>query len=148
MKKYRTMIIPFLLVLIAAGLGCNGKKQLCCLEYNYEGDQVEQDEATYCNKHRDAILRFILEVDAKDEQVDRLEQSKVFYEQVMDCASVACIESAINDVATPERLRERYLDRHNAAEQETQLDESSKAGLILCGFDHAIQGTEQTINEE
>ena len=144
MKKTKLIAVILFQALLIVGLiqfyGCNN--QLCCLQY-----EVGSDMATYCNNHRDAVGKFIRKVDGESEQKIRLSNFIQFYESIKSCTTVECIETMINSDTSLPGFETIYEHEHQYAEQDTQVDSSLKAKLILCGFKHAIDAMEQNLYE-
>lgn len=130
------------LFLLSAAEGC--KSQLCCVKY---GPQT--DEATYCNNHRSAVGTFVRQA-APDttKMLDRLNNFKTFYKTIEGCETVDCIGNQIENATTLPGFAERYKTEHDFAEKDTQINADMKAKLILCGFKHAMDALDQTINKD
>lgn len=134
-----TLLVLGLALVLAS---CNKPDRLCCLQHDPETDQ-----ATYCNNHRDAVLKFVREVPGTADRLVRLSRFEDFYDTIDDCGTVDCIESAIEVDTALVRFKERYQDEHYYAERDTDVTQEQKVKLILCGFKHAIDGERQTLGE-
>jgi hypothetical protein len=145
MNQSRKRLAVLLLLISLAGcvLHCPTKPVLCCL--NYEPDT---NKVFYCNNHRDAANKFIRAADSDSQMIARWNDFKQFFNSVMDCTTVVCIEAQINADTTLPGFRQLYETEHGWAEDETNIDDPRlKAELILCGFRHAILAFEQTMKQ-
>ena len=143
MRKVRvSLVLLAFLVTVTALNGCwpFPSHKLCCEQYS-----VESNQATYCNNHRDALMKYVRDTDDDSVMRTRLGQMEVFYELVEDCKTVECIEIGVGDPATPDEFAERYQTEHDYAERDALVPENEKAKLILCGFKHAIEGLNKTL---
>jgi len=139
-RSISVIIIPLLLLSLAS---CFHSDKLCCEQYS-----AESESATYCNNHRNAALKFVRFVTDNDERLARLGDFKLFYSTVEDCQTVECIEDAIAIADNLPGFADRYQTEHDFSENDTNLPQEEKAGLILCGFDQAIEGLEKTLEGE
>jgi hypothetical protein len=140
-RLQRISLILLTLALVAVLADCR-PDQLCCLTHDPETDQ-----ATYCNNHRDAVLKFVREISDVAERRARLTAFEQLYATLDHCQTVACIESVIEADTALSGFGERYQNEHRYAERDTDIPQEQKAGLILCGFKHAIDGQKQTLGE-
>ena len=146
MNKYLRQFFSLFILTIFIGylIGCSCcKHELCCIKYT-ENNEL----ATYCNNHRDAVVKFIRIAEDVSEQKVRLNDFKQFYKSIKKCSTVECIETQIDMNNTLPGFKAEYEAEHNFAERDTQVDESLKAELILCGFKHAIVAQKQTLNND
>jgi hypothetical protein len=145
MHKNRLLTIILIQTFLVASLiqfNCS-KDKLCCLQYETNSDKVK-----YCNNHRDAVGKFIREIENKSEQKTRLNKFKHFYESIKDCTILSCIEQKIDTDRSIPAFKSRYYDEHEYAEANFVIDSTLKVPLILCGFKHAIDALEQTSNNK
>lgn len=109
---------------------------------------AHSDLATYCNNHSFAVGKFVRSDDDETKQRERLGKFKQFYDLIKNCSTIECIEAKIQNSTTLPGFLEEYQKKHQAAEDDTQIEDSLKAHLILCGFGDAIDRLEQVLSEE
>lgn len=142
-RAHALFAVMLLLSAMTAVNGCwpfDGNDKLCCEEY-----QPEDNQATYCNNHRDAVMKFVLEDPEVIGQQQRLQSFEAFYETVKDCPTVDCIETAVAGNLTLPGFADRYRTEHEYAERDAVVPADTKAGLVLCGFRHAIEALKKTV---
>ena len=141
-KYYALPLIMMLAVILVSGpVGCNGKKtKLCCAEY-----EATSDRMTYCNNHRTAVVGYITDTTDVAVQKARFYEIEDLYEIIQDCTMLECIELKIYEGDQPSEFSLEYKNEHKYAEEETSLSYDEKPALIICGFNHALEGLRQTL---
>ena len=142
-KKYYALPLIMMLaaILVSGFVGCNGKKtKLCCAEYDATSDRM-----TYCSNHRTAVVEYITDTIDVAVQKTRFYEIEELYEIIQDCAMIECIELKIYEGDQPSEFSEKYKLEHEFAEDDTSLPYGEKPALILCGFNHALEGLRQTL---
>jgi len=145
MNDPRKRFAVFLLLIFLAGcvIHCPSKPDLCCLKY-----EADTNKVYYCNNHRDAANKFIRSTDSDSQMVIRWNDFKQFYNLIMDCTTVVCIEAQINADTTLPGFRQLYETEHGHAKDERNInDPRLEAELIICGFRQAILAFEKSIQQ-
>ena len=141
----RRKYLPLALLVLSLALvfaNCSKPDKLCCLQYD-----PETDHATYCNNHRNAVLSFVRDVPEKADQLGRLSEIEDYYDEVEDCGTIDCIESAIKADTALAVFWEWYDNEHKYADRDADVQPEDKVRLILCGFKHAIDAEKKTLGE-
>jgi hypothetical protein len=145
MRVFKNAVLIVLVVVPAViQSGCGGyKNDLCCLEYSPGSDQ-----ATYCNNFRNAALKFIDETVNKNMKEDRLDEFRAFYHVIEKCRTAECVDSAVDAANYMPGFKELYDNERWFSERDTDVSDSQKAELILCGFRDAIEIEESRLRRE
>jgi len=93
MKKSLKLLSAVLILALFIGSAvecCKGRSRLCCHKY-----ETGSDLATYCNNHRNAVVKYIESAEGEAEKKVRFDNFKQFYNTAKSCTTVECIETQI-----------------------------------------------------